>query len=115
MPAYQTYIRRSRGELSAAKHAYVKTRSGWFSDRSVCYLAAGKPVVVQDTGFGEWLPRGDGVLAFSTVNEAADRLERVNADYDVHSRAARETAKTVFAHDVVLPRLLDRALGHAAV
>jgi hypothetical protein len=114
VPAYRSYIRASRGELSAAKHAYVKTRSGWFSDRSVCYLAAGRPVVVQDTGFGDWLPTGRGVFAFSTVEEAADRLERVNAAYDRHSRAAREIAEQVFAHDVVLPNLLDAALrGHA--
>jgi hypothetical protein len=112
--AYRAYIRASRGELSAAKHAYVKTRSGWFSDRSVCYLAAGRPVVVQDTGFGDWLPTGRGVLAFSSVEDAADRLERVNAAYDHHSRAAREIAEQVFAHDVVLPNLIDAAVrGHA--
>ena len=114
VPAYQSYIRGSRGELSAAKHAYVKTRSGWFSDRSVCYLAAGKPVVLQDTGFGDWLPEGRGVLAFSSVDEAADRLERVNAEYEVQSRAARETARLVFAHDVVLSRLLNNTLSSAA-
>jgi hypothetical protein len=102
--------------LSAAKHAYVKARSGWFSDRSVCYLASGRPVVVQDTGFGDWLPTGDGVLAFSSVEEAADRLERVNAAYDRHSRAAYELAEAVFAHDVVLPDLLDATLrGQAMV
>jgi len=114
VPAYQSYIRGSRGELSAAKHAYVKTRSGWFSDRSVCYLAAGKPVVLQDTGFSDWLPEGRGVLAFSSVDEAADRLERVNAEYEVQSRAARETARLVFAHDVVLSRLLNNTLSSAA-
>jgi hypothetical protein len=115
VPAYRAYIRTSRGELSAAKHAYVKTRSGWFSDRSVCYLAAGRPVVVQDTGFGDWLPIGRGVLAFSSVDEAADRLEQVNADYDAHRRAAHEIAVQVFAHDVVLPRLVEAALGGAVV
>jgi hypothetical protein len=111
VPAYRTYIQASRGELSAAKHAYVKTRSGWFSDRSVCYLASGRPVVVQDTGFGDWLPTGCGVFAFSSVEEAADRLDRVNAEYDLHSRAARDIAERVFGHDVVLPNLLDAALG----
>ena len=115
IPTYQAYIRSSRGELSAAKHAYVKTHSGWFSDRSVCYLAAGKPVVVQDTGFGDWLPPGYGVLTFSTPGEAADGLERASSEYEVHSRAARETAKTVFAHNVVLSQLLKNALGNAVL
>jgi hypothetical protein len=114
VPAYKSYIRGSRGELSAAKHAYVKTLSGWFSDRTVCYLAAGKPVVVQDTGFGNWLPEGRGIFMFSSVDEAADRLERVNAEYEVQSRAAHETAKTVFAHNVVLPHVLNSALDRAA-
>jgi hypothetical protein len=114
MPTYRAYISGSRGEFSAAKHAYIKTRSGWFSDRSVCYLAAGKPVVVQDTGISDWLHEGRGVLTFSSVDEAAERLERVNAEYEVQSRAARETAKTVFAHDVVLSRLLKNALVSAA-
>jgi hypothetical protein len=115
VPAYRAYIKSSRGELSAAKHAYVTTRSGWFSDRSVCYLAAGRPVVVQDTGFGDWLPTGRGVLAFSSVDEAADHLERVNAEYDAHRRAALEVAARMFAHDVVLPRLVDAALDRTAV
>jgi hypothetical protein len=108
---YRRYITGSRGEFSAAKHAYVKTRSGWFSDRSVCYLAAGLPVVLQDTGFSEWLPAGRGVLAFSSVDEAADCIARVNADYAGHRRAAREIAHEVFDYRVVLPRLLDVALG----
>jgi hypothetical protein len=113
VPEYRKYIRSSRGELSAAKHAYVKTHSGWFSDRSVCYLSAGKPVVVQDTGFTDWLPTGNGVLAFSSASEAADCLEQVNADYEVHSEAAREIAERFFAHNVVLPRLISAALHNA--
>ena len=103
---YIRYVTRSRAELSVAKHAYVKTRSGWFSDRSVCYLAAARPVVLQDTGFTDWLPTGRGVLAFSSVDEAAACLEDVNGAYDSHRRAARDLADRVFAHDVVLPRLL---------
>jgi hypothetical protein len=111
VPTYRSYITGSRGEFSAAKHAYVKTRSGWFSDRSVCYLAAGLPVVLQDTGFGDWLPTGRGVLAFTSAEEAADALGRVNAEYPAHRRAAREMAERVFDYRVVLPRLLESALG----
>jgi hypothetical protein len=108
---YRDYIRCSRGEFSAAKNAYVKTRSGWFSDRSVCYLAAGRPVVLQDTGFTDWLPAGRGVLAFATPAEAADCLERAARDYPAHCAAARELADRFFDYRVVLPRLLDAALG----
>jgi hypothetical protein len=113
VPEYRRYIWSSRGELSAAKHAYVKTHSGWFSDRSVCYLAAGKPVVAQDTGFTDWLPAGNGVLAFTSASEAADCLEQVNAHYEVHSEAAREIAERFFDHNVVLPRLLSAVLRQA--
>ena len=108
---YRRYITTSRGELSAAKNGYVKTRSGWFSDRSVCYLASGRPVVVQDTGIADWLPPSAGVLTFSTVAEAAACVERVNAAYDAHAAAAREFAARVCAHDIVLPRLLDSAMS----
>jgi hypothetical protein len=108
---YRAYIAGSRGEFSAAKHAYVKSRSGWFSDRSVCYLAAGLPVILQDTGVSDWLPTGHGVLAFSSPDEAVDCLERVTADYPTHCRAAREIAASVFDYRVALPRLLEAALG----
>jgi hypothetical protein len=111
LETYQQYIASSRGEFSAAKHAYVKSRSGWFSDRSVCYLAAGRPVVLQDTGFSDWLPTGCGLMAFSSVAEAANCIERVNADYLAHRKAAREIADRAFDYRVVLPRLLKRALG----
>jgi hypothetical protein len=107
---YKSYILGSRGEFSVAKHAYVTTRSGWFSDRSVCYLAAELPVVLQDTGFSNQLPTGRGVLPFSTLQEAADCLQKVNADYEAHRRAAREIAEEMFNYRVVLPRLLDVAL-----
>ncbi len=108
---YRAYICSSRGELSVAKNAYVKTRSGWFSDRSVCYLAAGLPVILQDTGFSDWLPAGQGVLAFTSVGEAADCIQKVNSDYAGHRRTAREIAERVFDYRVVLPRLLDTALA----
>jgi hypothetical protein len=107
---YQAYITQSKGEFSVAKQAYVETRSGWFSDRSVCYLAAGHPVVLQDTGFSEWLPTGWGVLAFSSLDEAVDCLARVHADYDKHSLAAQNVAEQTFSYQVVLPHLLRHSL-----
>lgn len=110
MATYQAYLTSSRGEFSVAKNAYVKTRSGWFSDRSVCYLAAGCPVILQDTGFSDWLPTGCGVLAFSSLEEAVDCIERVNSAYPEHCRAAREIAEQTFSYKVVLPRLLEVAL-----
>jgi hypothetical protein len=112
--AYREYIRASRGEFSVAKNAYVLSRSGWFSDRSVCYLAAGLPVVLQDTGFSAWLPTGRGLLAYRTLEEAADCLQRVAGDYASHRQAARALAAEVFAHDVVLPKLLGCAFGGSA-
>jgi hypothetical protein len=104
---YREYVMTSRGEFGVAKHAYVKSRSGWFSDRSVCYLAAGRPAVLQDTGFTSWLPTGSGVLAFETEDEAVDALRQVLADYDRHARAARDVAESVFDYRIVLPRLLE--------
>ncbi|BAY48727.1 hypothetical protein SAMD00079811_63530 [Scytonema sp. HK-05] len=107
---YINYLTSSRGEFSVAKNAYVKTRSGWFSDRSVCYLAASRPVILQDTGFSDWLPTGHGVLAFSCLESAVDCIERVNADYPAQSLAAREIAEQTFSYKVVLPRLLETAI-----
>ena len=85
----------------------MASRCGWFSDRSVCYLAAGRPVVAQDTGFGDWLPAGEGVLAYATGEQAAAALDRVRADYPRHRRAARALAEDVFDSDKVLARLLS--------
>ncbi len=110
LSTYRTYLIGSHGEFSVAKQAYVKTRSGWFSDRSVCYLAAGRPVILQDTGFSDWLPTDCGVLAFSSLESAIDCIERVNADYSAHCLAARELAKKTFSYKVVLPRLLEMAI-----
>lgn len=110
--AYRNYIGGSRAEFSVAKNAYVKSRSGWFSDRTVCYLAAGRPAVVQDTGFGDWLPAvGRGVLSFRTPDEAVEALERVARDYADHSAAASELAAGTFDYRVVLPKLLATALA----
>ena len=91
-----------------AKNVYVATRCGWFSCRSVCYLAAGLPVVVQDTGFSEFIPTGEGLFAYSNLDEAVRGMEAVEGDYARHQRAARELAKTHFASEVVLGDLLKR-------
>ena len=109
LDTYKDYIRSSRGEFSVAKNAYVKTHSGWFSDRSVCYLAAGLPVILQNTGYTDWLPSGEGVLAFSSLDEAVVCIEKVNSNYTAHRRAAREIAERVFSYKVVLPRLVGIA------
>ncbi|MBW4459958.1 MAG: hypothetical protein KME47_06915 [Nodosilinea sp. WJT8-NPBG4] len=111
LSTYQAYITSSQGEFSVAKQAYVKTHSGWFSDRSVCYLGAGRPVVLQDTGFSKWLTVGKGVLAFSSLEEAVERIEQVNVDYLDHCAAAKNIAEQVFNYKVVLPRLIEIGLG----
>jgi hypothetical protein len=105
---YRRYLQGSRGEFSVAKNVYVATRCGWFSCRSVCYLAAGLPVVVQDTGFSEFIPTGEGLFAFSNLDKAAHGIETVEKNYARHQRAARELARTQFASDVVLKDLLRR-------
>ncbi|HMP81817.1 MAG TPA: glycosyltransferase family 1 protein [Verrucomicrobiota bacterium] len=105
---YRRYIQGSRGEFSVAKNVYAATRCGWFSCRSVCYLAAGLPVVVQDTGFSEFIPTGEGLFAFSNIDEATRGIEMVEADYARHQVAAREVARTQFSSDVVMGDLLQR-------
>jgi hypothetical protein len=105
---YRRYLQRSRGEFSVAKNVYVATRCGWFSCRSVCYLAAGLPVVVQDTGFSEFIPTGQGLFAFGNLDEAEAGIEAVESDYPRHQRAARELAQTHFASEVVIGDLLRR-------
>ena len=107
--AYRRFVRSSRGELSIAKSGYVASRSGWFSDRSACYLASGRPVVAQDTGFGARLPTGEGLLAFSTTGEAAEALDRVDADYPLHAAAARRIAVDELDSAAVLGDLLAHA------
>jgi hypothetical protein len=104
--AYREYIADSRGEFTVAKDQNVRLRSGWFSDRSATYLAAGRPVVTQDTAFGNVLPTGEGLFAFTTVDEAAAAIEAINSDYPRHRRAASAVARDYFAHDVVLGQLL---------
>jgi hypothetical protein len=107
--AYRRYITGSRGEFTVAKDRYVRPRTGWFSDRTATYLAAGRPVITENTGFSNHLPTGEGLMAFSTLDEALDAVECVNADYGRHCKAARDIAREFFSHDVVLPRLLAEA------
>ena len=106
--AYQHFIQGSKGEFGLSKSGYTLSRCGWFSDRSVCYLASGRPVLAQETGFSRYLPTGSGLFAFSTGDEALAAIEAFNADYDGHCRAARDLAVQHFDSDKVLARLLDR-------
>src|SRR6185436_16942276 len=95
-PAYQEFIADSYADLGIAKHAYVASRSGWFSDRSTCYMASGRPVLHQDTGLADCLPVGEGVLLFNDVDEAVEALREVQSDYARHSRGARALAEEHF-------------------
>lgn len=104
--AYHDYVAGSRGELSVAKNVYVATRCGWFSCRSVCYLAAARPVVIQDTGFSEVIPTGHGLFAFSDLETAADALTAVESSYGDHQEAARALACRHFDSGVVLGEML---------
>ncbi len=108
---YLDYLSNSFGEWSVAKHAYVASRSGWFSCRTACYLALGVPAVVQDTGFSRRLPSGAGLFAFSTVDEAVSGLKCIVAEPEVHSAAAAELARDYFDYRVILPRLIDNAFS----
>jgi len=105
--AYQRYIQGSKAEFSVAKHGYVITHSGWFSERSAAYLASGRPVVVQNTGFPDWMATGAGVFAFDAPEEAVAAVKEVNARYDHHCKAAREIAEEYFSASDVLTSLLS--------
>jgi hypothetical protein len=106
---FARYVAASGAEFSPAQDVYVSTSSGWFSDRTVRYLASGRPAVVQDTGLENPLPLGDGLLAFRTMSEAADCVRDVVARYDTHRKAAREIAEAFFAPETALGPLLDAA------
>jgi hypothetical protein len=108
---YRSYIQHSRGELSCVKPSCVKLQNGWISDRSLCYLASGKPVVVQDTGPSAYLPFGAGILRFATSDEAVAALAAVNADYERHCQSAREIAETYFDARQIAERILNAALA----
>ena len=108
---YQDYIAASRGEVSVAKHVYVALRTGWFSTRSACYLAASRPVVVQDTGFSNIVPTGRGLHAFATAEEAAAAIEAIEANYEAEMKAARDVALAHFNARTVLSRLIEDAFA----
>jgi len=106
---YRDYIQQSKGEFTAAKDQYVRLNTGWFSDRSACYLAAGRPVITQETGFTKNYGGDAGLLAFRSLGEIADAVKKINADYPKHSGAARQIAREIFEAEKVLKSLLDRA------
>jgi hypothetical protein len=109
--SYRRYVESSKAEWSVAKSGYVVGQPGWFSCRSACYLAAGRPVVVQDTGFGAVLPVGEGLVPFRTLDEAAAAVREVETNYARHSKAARAIAEECFDSRGVLSRLIEEALG----
>jgi hypothetical protein len=106
---YRDFIHGSKAELGVAKHTYVVNRSGWFSDRTECYLASGRPALVQDTGWTAHLPSGSGLHAFSTIEEAIAGIDRINGAYQQQASAAIEIARAHFDARVVLPPLLETA------
>ena len=106
--AYREYLRHSKGEWSVAKEGYVKSRSGWFSCRSACYLALGRPCALQDTGWSNVYPTGHGLFAFRTLDEALAAINAINTDYAAHSRAARALAEQMFDARKVLGAMLER-------
>jgi hypothetical protein len=105
---YRSFLSGSRAELGITKSGYVLSRSGWFSDRSTCYLAAGRPVIAQETGFSRFLPVGEGLFSFETEDDALVAIGELESDYDRHSEAARALAEEHFDSDAVLTRLLGR-------
>ena len=110
---YQEFIQQSRGEFSIAKHGYVASRSGWFSERTTAYLASGRPALVQETGFSDWLPVGEGVISFRNPDEAMAGLDEINSRYGFHCRAARSIARDYFDSERVLSSLLESAVESA--
>lgn len=106
---YREFIWRSRAEFTVARDQYVRPRTGWFSDRSVCYLAAGRPVITQETGFSRYLPTGEGLFAFTTADDVVEAVDAIEADYEGNCRAARDIAVELFGAQKVIGSLLDRA------
>ena len=109
LSSYRSFISSSWADLGIAKGAYVLSRSGWFSDRSTCYLASGRPVLHQDTGFGDWLPEGEGVLAFSEMSGLVECIDRLENDYERHALGARRVAEEYFEASKVIEGLLEAA------
>ena len=106
LDAYREFLTSSRGEFTVAKGQYVHLKTGWFSNRSNCYLATGLPVITQETGFSNILPTGRGLFAFSTMEEILEAIDTVNGNYEQHCDAALEIAREYFSYDVVLPQML---------
>jgi hypothetical protein len=111
---YSQYITASLAEFSVVKQAYAETRSGWFSDRSAAYLASGRPVLLQETGFSDWLESGLGVLPFETPDQAIRGIEEIQRNYPLHARAARDLAESHFDSKRILPDLVEAALQPAS-
>ena len=106
---YRDYVRRSKGEFTVAKDQYVRLNTGWFSDRSACYLAASRPVIIQRSGFAQHYGNDGGLFGFSSIKEIVEAVKAINADYAKHSHAAREVAREIFEAEKVLASLLGRA------
>src|SRR5215470_16585243 len=106
---YRAYIQQSRGEFTVARDQYVRPRTGWFSDRSACYLAAARPVITQETGFNKFLPTGKGLFGFSGMDEILAAIDEIESDYEGNCRAAREIADEYFAAEKVVGSLMERA------
>lgn len=104
---FQRFIQGSKAEFGFAKSGYVMARCGWFSDRSICYLASGRPVIAQDTGFSNFLPTGKGLFAFETIEDVLSSIDELNRDYKLHAAAAREIAEEYFESGSILTRLLQ--------
>ena len=105
------YIQESKGEFTVAKDGYVRTKSGWFSERSANYLASGRPVITQETGFSRSIPCGEGLMSFSSPEGALAALDDTNANYELHCRRAREIAEEFFDSHIVLTSLLGQAMS----
>ncbi len=106
--SYRRFIQESKAEFGIAKSGYVAARCGWFSDRSIGYLASGRPVIAQETGFSRFLPVGEGLFAFATTDDVLRAIEAMNRDYARHAQAARAIAEAYFDSDKVLARLLQQ-------
>ena len=111
---YRKYVQSSVAEWSVAKNGYVQGQSGWFSCRSSCYLAAGRPIVVQDTGFSKVIPTGRGILTFKTLDEAVQAVREISGNVKRHSAAARECAAEYFDARVILPQLIEESMRAVA-
>jgi hypothetical protein len=109
LDSYRTYIQRSRGEFTVARDQYARPGTGWFSDRTACYLAASRPVITQDTGFGKHLPTGRGLFSFRTTDEVLAAIDAIESDYPGHCRAAGEIAAEYFAAEKVIGNMMARA------